>query len=186
MCTEVWHRFMGNVSGNILLAPSSAEIFYSWVWNGQHGRVYAANGDASIQWINLTALGRNTSGLNSTHDFEELDFLLGYENLAQDNVNATFSSDGSNPKETATMRIFKRDVPFIPVAQSAWNSSFRTGIVWDASQGGPQFNTTLNQDVVFVVEMNTSQDYNYQIMVPGTLDTYKGGSGVINIWVELD
>jgi hypothetical protein len=185
-CTEIWHRFMGNVSGNLLLAPNSAEIFYSWIWDGQGGKIYVMNGDATIEWINLTALGRNVSGLNSTRDFEELDALLGYTALTSDNVNATFSSDGSNPKEIRTINIFERDVPYIPIANSTWNSTFKTGIAWDASQGGPQFNTSLNQDVVFVSEINGSQPYDYTIMVPGTLDTYKGGSGVVDFWVELD
>ncbi|MEM2949381.1 MAG: right-handed parallel beta-helix repeat-containing protein, partial [Candidatus Bilamarchaeaceae archaeon] len=185
-CTEVWHYFYGYVNGSLLLAPNQADIFYSWLWNGQKGKVYAINGDASIQWVNLTALGRNTTGGNSTNDFTELDTLLGYS-AESDNINATYSTDGSNPKETKDMTLHKRFVPYVPQANSTtYNSTFTTGIVWDASQGGPEFSTALNQDVAFVTEINSSATYDYEIRVPANLSTYKGTSGVVKFWIELE
>ncbi|MEM4707745.1 MAG: right-handed parallel beta-helix repeat-containing protein, partial [Candidatus Anstonellales archaeon] len=185
-CTKVWHYFFGNISGEILLAKNSTAVFYSWIWNGQKGKVYVVNGDANIEWINLTALGRNVSGENSTNDFTELDTLLGYS-AEPDNINATYSTDGSNPKETKDIILWKRLVQFIPVANSTTqNSVFKTGICWDASQGGPEFSIAQNQDVVFLTEINSSATYNYEIRVPANLSTYKGSSGVIEFWVELE
>jgi len=185
-CTEVWHYFYGNISGKLILANNDTAVFYSWVWNGQKGKVYVLNGDATIEWINLTALGRNVSGQNSTNDFVELDSLLGYSS-EPDNINATFSSDGSNPKETKDISIFKRMVQYIPVANSTTqNSAFKTGIVWDASQGGPEFSVAQNQDVVFLTEINSSTQWQYEIRVPANLSTYKGASGVVEFWVELE
>ncbi|MGC8898918.1 MAG: right-handed parallel beta-helix repeat-containing protein [Candidatus Micrarchaeia archaeon] len=185
-CTQIWHYFFGNISGKILLAKNSSAVFYSWVWNGQKGKVYVKNGDASIDWTNLTALGRNITNQPSSKDFEELDELLGYTN-EPDNINLTYSIDGSSPKETKDIYLWKRLVQYIPQANSTTqNSAFKTGIVWDSFQGGPEFNTTLNQDVVFLTEINTSATYNYEIRVPANLSTYKGGSGVIEFWVELE
>ncbi|NYZ76812.1 right-handed parallel beta-helix repeat-containing protein, partial [Candidatus Micrarchaeota archaeon] len=185
-CSDVWHYFYGDVNGSLLLAPNSAEVFHSWLWNGQKGKVYALNGDANVQWANVTALGRNVSGGQSANDFAELDSLLGYA-AEPDNVNITYSTDGSNPKEIRNMTLHKRPVPYVPQANSTpFNSTFKSGIVWDASQGGPQFNTTLNQDVAFVTEINASAPYDYEMRVPANLSTYKGASGVVDFWMELE
>jgi len=186
-CTEVWHYFYGDINnGSLILAPNQADIFYNWSWNGQKGKIYAINGNASINWINLTALGRNTAGAPSTNDFTELDTVLGYS-AEPDNINVLYSTDGSNPKRTTNMTLYQHFVPFVPQANSTTqNSIFDTGIAWDASQGGPQYNTTLNQDVAFVTELNTSAQYDYEIRIPANLSTYKGSSGVVEFWLELE
>jgi len=183
-CSLVWNEFYGNLSGEMKLAPNTADMFYTWLWNGQRGKIYVINGDASISWINLTALGRMTNGSQSTDDFTELDTALGYTSF-EGNVNDTFSTDGSNPKETQNISIFERTVDYIPVANSSTYLPFKTGIVWDGSQST---NKTYdeNEDVVFLTEINGSQTYDYQMIVPGTFDTYKGGSGVVEFWAELD
>jgi len=185
-CTEIWHYFYGDVNGSLLLAPNSVDIFYSWLWNGNEGNVYVINGDANVQWINLTALGRTDAGAPSNNDFVELDTLLGYS-AEPDNINITYSTDGSTPKRTENMTLFRHFVPWVPEANSTTqNSTFDTGITWDASQGWPQFNTTANQDVAFITAVNTSAPYDYEIRVPANLSTYKGVSGVVEFWVELD
>lgn len=183
-CSLVWNEFYGNLSGMLKLAPNTADMFYTWVWDGQRGKVYVINGDANISWINLTALGRMVNGSPSSNDFEKLDTVLGY-NTTTGNVNETFSTDGSTPKETQNISIFERMVDYVPVANSSTYLSFKTGIVWDASQST---NGTFdeNEDVVFLTEINGSQPEDYQIIVPGTFDTYKGGSGVVEFWAELD
>lgn len=185
-CTEIWHYFYGDVNGSLLLSPDGADIFYNWTWKGQKGKVYAMNGNTTIEWVNLTALGRTTAGTPSNGDFVELDTLMGYS-AEQDNINITYSTDGSTPKETKNMTLQKHFVPYVPQANSSvFNNNFSTGIAWDASQGGPQFNTTLNQDVVFVTEMNTSAPYDYEMRIPANLSTYKGTSGVVEFWLELE
>lgn len=185
-CTEVWHRFYGDVNGSLLLAPNQADIFYSWLWDGQDGKVYVVSINATIDWASLIALGRNTTQQNSTNDFTELDSLLGIS-TEPDNINATYSYDGSNPIETRNWTLFEHYVPYLPVANSSVFNTFYTGIAWDSSQdgGGGQFDPADNEDVVFVTEINGSASNDYEIMVPATLATYKGGS-VVEFWVELD
>jgi len=102
------------------------------------------------------------------------------------NIADLYSTDGTHARNTTNISIFKHLVPYIPIANSSDSSLFKTGISWDASQGGPQFNTSLNQDVVFVTEINGSASRDYEIRVPDKLDTYKGGSGVVEFWVELE
>jgi|GEM_PF-4103664 len=186
-CSNAWHRFYGNLSGNLLLAPNNVDIFYNWLWDGQIGKVYAVNSDASISWANLTALGRNATGQNSTNDFTELDTLLNMS-LERDSINNTYSSDGSDPLRTKNISIWNRIVPWIPQANSSSQTASETGIVWDASQdgGAGQFDPTENEDVAFVTEINSSMAYDYDIKVPANLSSYKGTSDRVSFWIELD
>ena len=147
--------------------------------------MYITRTGAGIQWDSLIALGRNTTQQNSTNDFTELDSVLGISSES-DNINATFSYDGSNPNITANVTIFEKDVPYVPLANtSLFTPTDQFGIVWDSSDGGPQFNTTLNQEVVFGTGIDGSDAYDYEIRVPETLATYKGGN-TVEFWVELD
>jgi len=184
-CTDVWQYFYGDVDGDILLAPTQTDIFYSWNWNGDAGAIYAISENATIDWVSLIALGRNTTQQNSTNDFTELDTLLGIT-TEPDNINDTYSYDGSNPKQTENATLFGHFVPYLPIANSTvFNNGFNTGIAWDSSQGGSQFNTVDDQDVVFASEINGSSTYDYEIRVPETFATYKGGT-TVEFWVELD
>jgi parallel beta-helix repeat protein len=184
-CSYVWHEFFGNLSGEKFLAPNNAQIFYSWLWNGNQGRVYAVRGGASINWVNITALGRNRSGGNTSNDFTTLDSLLNMSGKP-DSISALYSSDGSDPLLTKNLSVYNRDVVYVPLANSTTASAAKTGITWDGSQGANSyFNAGDNQDVVFVNEINSSQQYNYMIRVPSNLATYKGGS-TVQFWAELD
>ncbi|MEM3364585.1 MAG: right-handed parallel beta-helix repeat-containing protein, partial [Candidatus Micrarchaeia archaeon] len=185
-CSRVWHRFFGNVSGTILLARNDSWVFYRWLWKKENGgKVYAINGDASINWASLVALGRSTLGTNSTIDFNELDILLNMSG-ERDSITKLYAPDGSNPLNTQNISLYGRLVPYIPVANSSTQTDYKTGIVWDSSQGVPEFNITVNQDVAFVSVINGTRNPNYDIRVPSNLDSYKGSSGVVEFWLELD
>jgi hypothetical protein len=141
-CSEIWHIFYGNITGMLALAQSGDTLFmHQWTWNGT-GKVYAANADETLHWGMMQALGRNSTGDNSTNDFEELDTLLGYSSIVSENVNATFSSDGSNPRETADFAVYANPVVYVPIANSTNSTAHRTGILWDMFGGAPQFNIT--------------------------------------------
>jgi len=191
-CSEVWHYFYGNVSGNILLATNDTEVFRQWDWTSGVANVLAANGDANPDWASLFALGRNVSNLNSTDDFEELDTMLGIGAFRNENVNATFSSDGSDPKEIQTMVIKYYTHQYVPIANSTNSSDFVTGILWDSSNDTDgQFGPTDNEAVIFTtpIEGTHASRYSdsvyYEIRVPGTFDTYVGSSGVVDFYLEL-
>lgn len=187
-CSRTWHRFFGNASGQLLLSPKSdgTEIFYRWVWDGQKGKVYAINDNAAISWPSLIALGRNTSIQPSSNDFTELDSKLG-SGSAYDSIANLYGSDGSNPLDTRNITMHTNTVYYVPVANSSLQSAFKTGIAWDSSQStNSEFDATDNEDVVFVAEINGTAPYQYDIRVPGTFDTYKGGSGVVQFWVEME
>ena len=184
-CTDIWHYFYGDINGSLLLAPNQADIFYSWLWNGDSGSIYVTRWNAGIEWDTLVALGRNSTQQNSTNDFTELDQVLGISSFP-DNVNYTFSYDGSNPKNTVNISIFEHFVPYVPLANtSLFTLGNQFGVAWDSSQGTPQFNTSLNQDVIFGTGIDGAASYDYEIRVPANLATYKGGN-TVEFWVELD
>ena len=100
-CSSIWSRFFGNVSGDILLMENDSGLVYNW--SGADGfAVYAADVDAVIDWSSLQAIGRTTSNTASANDFVELDVTLNSTNLS-DNINHTYSTDGSAPIETDTV-----------------------------------------------------------------------------------
>jgi hypothetical protein len=187
-CSRVWHRFFGNVTGSVLLSPrdDNTEIFYRWIWNGQAGNIYAVRASAATNWASLVALGRNTTIQPSTNDFTELDTLLGISSEG-DRIRNLFSSDGSSPLDTRNMTIFNKAVDYVPVANSSTQGFSKTGIAWDSSEtvGNGQFDTSDNEDVVFMTAINGTAPFQYDIRVPGTLDTYKVGS-TVEFWVELE
>ncbi len=186
---RMWHIVYGNISGNVLLATNS-DVFLQWTWNNGRGNVYAVADNSNIDWSQLYPLGKNRTYDNSTSDFEELDEVLNTTNYP-DNINDTYSTDGTHPKTTQTIKCFGRTLTDVPVANSSENATdFVTGILWDASDDtNGEFDSTENEDIVFVAPVNGLQngsygEYNYEIRIPDTFDTYKGGS-VVELWVEL-
>ncbi len=185
-CSLVWQEFFGNITGKQFLAPNHSQIFYSWIWNGTSGMIFAFNSGVSINWANITALGKNTTGGSSTTDFTTLDTLLSM-NGSPDNITGLYSN-GSAPKATANMTIYGRPVTYVPLANSSSassNSSSTTGILWDDSTNtGGHFASGSN--VVFVTQVNQTSSSQYDIRVPSGLSTYGSGSGTVQFWVEMD
>ncbi|MFH1393965.1 MAG: right-handed parallel beta-helix repeat-containing protein [Candidatus Micrarchaeota archaeon] len=187
-CSEMWHRFFGNASGNINLTDASAtsNVFS---WPGSAYNVYFADYDSTINWSGLQAIGRTTTDTNSTNDFGELDIAFETQSFA-DNIEDTYSVDGSAPKNSSTFIVYSDTIGLVPVAASAWNSTFYTGILWDTSDGGTEFTHTINQSTVWVVNvssaaMDTFGTYDYLQSIPESLATYEGATDMVTIYVEL-
>lgn len=86
------------------------------------------------------------------------------------------------------MTLFGRQIADVPVIDSTNTSAFRTGILWDMSDGGASYNG--GQDVAFITQINMSQQgsrgvYDYEIRVPATLRSYTGASPTVAFYVEL-
>ncbi|MBN2478036.1 right-handed parallel beta-helix repeat-containing protein [Candidatus Micrarchaeota archaeon] len=188
-CYETWHIFFGNLSGALKLSNNSQTYLYSWQWSG-NATVYVYNIDTTPSWSSMFALGRNITGGVSGGDFESLDTLLGTADL-YDSINKTFSTDGTNPKYPKNITEWGYNVSYVPFANSTEYQSFQTGIMWDNSTDtNGHFDVTDNETVVFVSEIadNTAGrygTYDFEFIVPGTFDTYKGASGEVEIYVEL-
>jgi parallel beta-helix repeat protein len=188
-CSSFWHRFFGNVNGTLILGHNqSAPYVYSW--NATGFNIYFTDADAVINFHQLQAIGRNTTNQTSTNDFTELDTAFNGTGFS-DNINRTYSTDGSSPIETDNYTVFLRPINFVPVANStAFNTSFNTGILWDMADGGTEYSNSFNQSTVWVVKINVSSadvygTYDYLIQVPYTLATYEGNTSLVDIYLEL-
>jgi len=187
-CSSMWQRFFGTVNGNIVLGSNYS---YVYRWNASGLNVYFVDYDSAINWNQLQAISRNTTNDISTNDFTELDVAFATTSFA-DNINSTYSTDGSNPKETQNFTVFGRSINYVPVANStATNTSFRTGILWDMADGGTQYNNSINQTTVWVVKVNTSAPdvygtYDYLVQIPYTLGSREGSNNVVSIYAEMN
>ncbi|MEM4331972.1 MAG: right-handed parallel beta-helix repeat-containing protein [Candidatus Micrarchaeia archaeon] len=191
-CSGLWQRFFGNVNGSIYLTDSEGGLSrYVYKWNDAKAvNVYFADGDSIIDWQALQAIGRDTSGGASSNDFIELDTAFSSTSFP-DNINKTYSIDGTIPKETDSYAIYKRTVENVPVANSSLRpTQFKTGILWDTSDGGSEYSGT--QSTVWAVkaspspEPDTYGEYMYAAMIPYTLATYEGAGNTITIYIELE
>ncbi|MFH0884599.1 MAG: NosD domain-containing protein, partial [Candidatus Micrarchaeota archaeon] len=189
-CSSMWHRFFGNVSGNIILGDNESNLVYSW--NASGFNVYFADYDSVISWYDLQAIGLDTSNSTSSNDFTELDTAFG-TTLFSDNINRTYSTDGSNPIETDNFTVYGRPIDLVPVANStAFNTTFRTGILWDMSDDGgdSEYSNADNESTVWLVKVNASSadvygTYDYLIQIPYTLATYEGSNDLVSVYLEL-
>ncbi|MCI0504244.1 right-handed parallel beta-helix repeat-containing protein, partial [Candidatus Micrarchaeota archaeon] len=190
-CSTMWHRFFGNVNSTIILKDnSSAGAFFSW--NSTGFAVYFADYDSDVSWHDLQAIGKNSANASSASDFTELDAAFSTASFG-DNINRTYSSDGSAPLESRNFTVFGRLVADVPIANStASNTTFDTGILWDMSDdtGGGEYDAVDKESTVWTVAVNSSTTdvygtYDYLVQIPSTLSTYEGGNDIVSVYVEL-
>lgn len=152
-CSQMWHRVFGNATTKAILRDNFTTTYQ---WSGVAGiNIFFVDSDTTVHWDSLQALGRNIYNLSSSNDFIELDTNLGSSGYF-DNVNRTYSTDGTNPISTETFTIFGRTINNVPISSSAiGNTTFKTGILWDTYSGGTDYT---NHPVVFVVKINGSSN----------------------------
>ena len=138
-----------------------------------------------------TALGKNTTGGNSTNDFQEADQALKIL-TAGDNITALYSSDGgSKPKTVRNYKIFKTQVDNVPIDESTNNTNFYTGILWDMSDDtNGEYDLTENETLVFITQINEDAQgkygaYDYEIKVPYLLQESEGATDQIALYLEV-
>ena len=185
---SLWHSFRGDVNDvDVLLSTDVPEIVYEWEWVNRSANIYIVNSDADINWTALKPIGRTVTGALSTDDFTEIDQVLNSGEYA-DNVNKTYSTNGSAPIQTESISVYSDDISNVPTAGGRLYKAHDTGILWDSSQdsGGGQFDPVDNEDLVFVTQSEYGMSpYEYEAIAPDGLDTYKGASGSITLYYEL-
>ena len=173
---EFWHYAGGETNDTITLEDEELEGIFQWqVANSTGSNIYVSDYDADVNWQSLQALGRDTSGNERIEDFGELDNALNSSTFF-DSVNATYLENG-NPKETIELEVYNQEITNIPVVNSTNSTSFKTGILWDFSDGGTTYSEV--QDVIFLTVVNKSQQgYNetrdFEIRIPATLGQLVG------------
>jgi hypothetical protein len=187
----LYQVFAGNLSGIIEIEKQSINLtLFNWsIANTNGSYVFVADTESNVNFLRLQALGRNTTnGTNSSTagDFYELDIKIGTNNLT-DSINRTYTLS-NNPKGTANLTIFERSVTHIPVINSTNTTTFQTGILWDTSDGGGEYNG--NQDVVFVNPIAPAAQgsrgiYDFEISVPAYLRNYNAAGSTVAFYIEL-
>ncbi|MEM4215827.1 MAG: right-handed parallel beta-helix repeat-containing protein, partial [Candidatus Anstonellales archaeon] len=189
-CTSIWHYFYGNITGLILLGTNWTEPKFMSNWTPAIVHMYVFPEGNTISWLELQALGRKTDNTIASSDFEEADVVLGIDPALADSINKTFSIDGTLPIENTTYRVWGRDIANISIANSTDNKNFKTGILWDMSDGGTEFTSADHQDLVFMTNITWDGEgkwgtYDYEIRVPSQFATYNGGAGRVIIYLEV-
>ncbi|HIH23821.1 TPA: hypothetical protein HA251_02195 [Candidatus Woesearchaeota archaeon] len=183
--------FAGGSENNLLISDASIIAAFGWNQTNTTGsNVFVADSESTINFIALQAVGRNnTNGTNANtqNDFTEIDERINTTAL-NDSVNRTFTVAGT-PLDYMNITAYKRSITMIPAVNSTNTSVFRTGILWDASDGAsPHYNKS--QDIVFVTVMDQNQagyfgTYDYEIKVPAKLRDYIAGGGTVTFYAEL-
>jgi len=191
-CTSLWHKFFGNFTGGNFTLSHTNTTPYVYLWNATGGlNVYVTDYDATVTWESLQAIGKTTANASSSADFEELDTAF-VATAFDDNINATYSTNGSAANQTQNYTVFSKGIDYVPVAPShPFNTSFKTGILWDTSDGGTEYSNSFNQTTVWIVQMDEAAapevfgTYDYLIQIPYTLSTYEEGNDLVSIYLEL-
>jgi hypothetical protein len=180
-----YHYFYGNVENNIYLASQNNDSFYYYLAiQNSTGNVMATSNTALISFTNLQAIGRTKANTSATNDFSEIDNTLNMS-LFNDSINRVFAQGTNTPIDLINITLFNRTIYNTTAINSTNTSNFKTGILWDTSDGGTEYDGT--QDIVFITPINQKKEgsyglYDYEMSVPVLLETFKGGTSIEFYW----
>jgi hypothetical protein len=181
-----WDVVQGNTTGDLAIGNTSV---FEWDVTDYYGNIYAADADSVIMWNSLYAIGKNTSQAVTSNDFNDLDVSL---NLQSGNNVSTFWIRGGQPVNYTNITIFSKHILDVPVTNSTNNTAFYTGIMWDSSDDidDGEYDSTDKEDLVFVANINNETIGKYtltdfEIKIPQTLETYKAGSDLVALYLEI-
>ncbi len=182
-----WHYIVGNVTGDLEVADSSYNITFRWAeLRTNNTNIYAADSDSNINWDELAAISKNTTGGYTGDDFEEIDTRLGTSGFL-DSVNATFTSNGQ-PRAYSNFTVYGKAILDVPVVNTTNTSAFVTGILWDYGDGGVEYNGS--QDIVFITKTNLNTTgaygrYDFELKIPAQLRGYVSPDNEVALYLEL-
>lgn len=185
---ELYQVYAGNISSIIDLEKQSINIsIFQWnISNSTGSNIYVTDLEASPDFTSLQAISRDTSNDSVTDDFEEIDTALSSTSYS-DSVNTTFTTN-NNPKETQNFIVFTKNITNVPIINSTNTTNFKTGILWDKSDGHTEYNGT--QDIIFITEINEQKQgsrgiYDFEIKVPALLRNYNAAGNSIAFYAEI-
>jgi hypothetical protein len=189
---SMWQVYYGNITGTFVLGPSDNRTFLNWTLTNNTGNIYITDSDTAsgIKFTTLQALGRNTTGgvsAETIDDFAEVDTLLGTAGFA-DSVNATYTLNGA-PRAVQPFFVYGKMIMSVPVINSSGN--FTTGILWDTDDStNAYFDAANAEDIVFVTKIKhdtlSANGYvDYEIRIPARLKNYRGSTGTVSLYYEI-
>jgi len=165
--TERWAGFWGNVSGQIVLAPNTTAIFYTWTWNSSNGgEVCAVAASSGFNWASLSAVANTV-----------IDSVWGF-GAATDNATKTFN------ETCASITINNQTVSSTAGSLTGQRVDFKTCAIADS--GSP----TAKSDIAFCVPIKNAgnlfngQTGDYELIAP--TDAGPTATETYYFWLELD
>ena len=178
--TLAWNVFYGTYNYSIFLGDTDNTNFYNWSPKDDSINIYFSDVDSSYYPFNLEPI--------TGTDFIEVDAALDIRGF-NDSVKSLFDSDDNNiPDNTISVEIGGSLLNNIPIIESTEGSAFITGLLWD---GADNSEYTGNEDLIVLTLVNNSKvgkygTYDYEIRIPGTLDSIKPGLNAIIRYDEFD
>jgi hypothetical protein len=173
-----WHAFYGNLTVEKILSDNSLASLSAWTnVTSYSGNIFVVDSDSSINWLSLQALGRDVLNQTTSNDFSDLDALLNTSSF-NDSINKIYTDNTNTPLSTDSFNVFKKTIDNVPVINSASDSNFYTGLLWDVTKDtNNQFDTVNKEEIVLVTKINkkaigTYGTYDYEIRVPARLRYY--------------
>jgi len=190
---SAWQDFYGNVSVDKLLADQNSKNLSLWINESfLSGNIFITDTESNIGWMDLKAIGKNTSDDNTSNDFSDIDSILNMTEFS-DSVSDVFTTDGNTPVATSNFFVYQNTIQEVPVINSSSNGNFLTGILWDSSDDSDsEYDTSEKEDLVFVTKINKSSQgtygiYDYEIKIPVKLREYDtADSNEVFIYFDLN
>ncbi len=177
---ESWHYFYGDINPdtNFTLTDSSNYELTNWnLKNLTKANIYVADYDSNINWLSLQAIGKKTSGADSTNDIQEIDTALSMTAFKDSHV-ALYLNSTLQINETQNYVVFAKQINEVPVTTSINSSNFKTGILWDTSDDtNSEYDTIEKEDIVYITKVNKNKQgsyemTDYELRVPANLRDY--------------
>ncbi|MFA6073371.1 MAG: DUF2341 domain-containing protein [Candidatus Woesearchaeota archaeon] len=189
---SAYQYYYGNVSAKLVLGEKSQYAlmdFYNL--SPDEGIILFADEDSNFAFTDLVALTRNTNAQLVSDDLSNIDEAMNISGF-DDSIQVIWGGNTNVPLETQTFQIASNMITDVPVVNSTTDSSFVTGILWDSADdtGNLQYDVTDEEDVIFVTEINSSQQgafgvYDTEIKIPAALREYKAGNDKVVMYIEL-
>lgn len=186
-----WQDFYGNITAEKLISNYQFQNLTVWLnQSNLNGNVFIVDKESNIDWTSLEAIGKTSSGGESSNDFSEMDSVLGMSDY-EDSLYNEFTVDGT-PKKTKDFILYQRNITEVPVINTT-KDTFYTGILWDYSDdsGNNEYDSDDKEDLVFVSELNQSKTgkygtYDYEITMPAKLREYnQSESSEVYLYYDL-
>jgi hypothetical protein len=182
-----YHLFYGQVENSIFLGnEANQSLRYYLNLTNATGNIIAIAENRNFSFLNVRAIGMTAINIPSTNDYAEIDSAINMTNYA-DSIYREYTRSTGVARKTANITLFKQPILHVPIVNSSSSPNFITGIIWDASDGGFEYDGS--QDIAFITQINNDKlgshgTYDYEIKVPVPLATYNG-STVIELYWEI-
>jgi hypothetical protein len=179
-----YHIFHGVINSTVQLKvtdDNNSTFYYNTNRVNTTGNIIIASNNETINFLTLQAIGRTAAGGAGSNDFSEADSVLNMTGY-KDSLSKMFTEDTQVPLATRTVTLFNQTISDVPVINSTNTTNFVTGMLWDTSDGGSEYDGS--QDLIIISPLNYAKQgaygtYDYEIKLPVDLENYNGGNAAI-------